>query len=87
MTAPPEQVAAQLTRAQARIVMSMGPEFVDYAAAGIIQRRTRIRLNQLGVTEPQQVGPVTLYCNIRLSALGVAVRDILRAAHVEEARK
>jgi hypothetical protein len=73
-----QRAATQLTRAQARIVLRMqGGEFKDYVAAGIAQRRTRMRLNELGITQPQVIGPVTMYCNVKLSPLGMGVQRLL----------
>lgn len=72
-------IAAGLTKAQRRIVCEM-PEDRHFVDAYIYcrQRRTRMALNNGGITEPQRNGAVTTWWMIRLSDLGLRVAQHLK---------
>jgi hypothetical protein len=53
-------------------------QFTDWARV-LRQRRQRIKLVDLGLTEPYRNGPVTMWCRIRLTQLGREIKDRLIA--------
>ena len=78
MTREAEAVALGLTKAQARAVRALdGQAFTDWAKV-YRQRRQRISAHAMGLTEPERIGPVTMWCSIRLTPLGIEVRRILQ---------
>lgn len=78
--ADPVEIAEGLTEAQRRAVICLRTdgEFTDYKAAGIRQRSTRMKLNNSGITEWEKVGAIAFYSSIRLTPLGLAVRQHLK---------
>jgi len=72
-----EELAAGLTKAGKRAILQLdGERFTDWNKV-YRQRRQRIAGNALGLHEPQIIGPVTMWSNIRLTPLGLAVRSYL----------
>lgn len=60
----------KLTQAQRRILAALcDTEFKDFGSVGC-QRRTRIILNNSGLTEPARMGPITIWSSIRRTAAG-----------------
>ena len=78
MTDEAEAIVEKVTEAQRRAVLSLRTDGT-FADAYIVcrQRRTRMKLNNLGVTEPRIVGPITEWWRFRLTPLGLAVRNLL----------
>lgn len=73
----PVTVMKGLTKAQRRIVCELPTDgsFAD-AYEYCRQRKTRMALNNAGITEPGSMGPITTYWTIRLTPLGLAVRNL-----------
>lgn len=73
-----EEALVRLTTAQRRVLCELPSDgqFVD-AYRYCRQRRTRIALHNLGVTEPFRRGPVTEWFRIRPTPLGMEVRALI----------
>jgi hypothetical protein len=75
----PREIAARLPKAQRRAVLALdGVTFRDWQTV-YRQRRQRISVHALGLTEPYSEGPVTMWCSIRLTPLGLEVQAEVRA--------
>lgn len=73
-----EIIAGRLSKAQARAVRTLDDDvFTDWSKV-YRQRSQRIAAHAMGLTEPDRAGPVTMWCNIRLTPLGLAVRQALQ---------
>jgi hypothetical protein len=71
-------MAAELSWPLRRAILSLdGKEFADWASV-LRQRNQRIKLNNLGITEPCRDGPVTSWFLIRLTQKGLALKEWLR---------
>ena len=74
------QIIGELSWPLRRAILALDDvEFTDWNRV-LRQRRQRIKLVELGLTEPSRMGPITMWCHIRLTALGKAVKDALQAA-------
>lgn len=75
-----QEVVRELSWPLRRAVLALDDrEFTDWAKV-LRQRRQRIKLVELGVTEPYREGPVTAWFSIRLTPLGREVKELLANA-------
>ena len=73
-----EQIARKLSKATKRAILKLsGDRFTDWNQV-YRQRRQRIAGHALGLHEPKREGPVTMWCSIRLTPLGLAVRAFIQ---------
>lgn len=74
-----DAVISQLSKPLRRAILALDDvEFTDWNRV-LRQRRQRIRLVELGLTEPRREGPITAWCHIRLTPLGREVKELLAA--------
>lgn len=72
-----QEIAKELSWPLKRAVLALDyTEFTPWDRV-LRQRRQRIKLVALGVTEPYREGPVTMWCDIRLTSLGREVKELL----------
>jgi hypothetical protein len=77
MAMTPEEIAAKLTKAQRNVLRALPEgEFADWTNYSR-HRSVRMGLNNSGCTEPERKGPVTLWFRLRVTPLGLAVREVL----------
>ena len=73
-------IAKGLTKAGRRAVLAL--DAVRFTPWDKVwrQRRQRIKAHAMGLTEPERLhgGVITMWCNIRLTPLGLAVRQHLQ---------
>jgi hypothetical protein len=71
------EVVKQLSKPLRRAILALDDQrFTDWSRV-LRQRPQRIKLVALGITEPEVKGPITLWFNIRLTALGREVKELL----------
>lgn len=74
------ELTKQLSWPLKRAVLALDDrQFTDWSRV-LRQRPQRIKLNSLGITEPERIGPITCWFNIRLTGLGKELKDLLSAS-------
>lgn len=68
------EIARGLTKAQRRAICALNGETFTHWNRVYRQRRQRIAMHALNLHEPDRSGAITIWSNIRLTPLGLAVR-------------